>query len=128
MTKLLTVNVGFVTNSSSVVYHFPMELLADAGVRAFLLAFEIDAGFVGDDLWDRSQCGTLAVTREQKAETLRKLSSEEGWSHPGVDVEDDKTFVVVIGDEHEDVAKVLCDMLKEIAEKSGVVYLGDDYN
>ena len=129
MPRLLHINIGFVTNSSSVVYHFPKALLENKTIQAFLKAFEVDSGFIGRDLWSRNTCGTLALTREQKLEVQRQLNETEYGTPPGIDVNDDSTFVMVYGDEHRDIASILIHMLTDLAEKElGVHIFGQDYN
>ncbi len=128
MPTLIGINVGFITNSSSVVYHFPVALLKDPRITSFLQAYEIGDGFIGDDLWARNRCGTLAVTREQKMETGRRLSHPDYGASATVDIDDENSFVVVIGDEHNDIAAILARMLTSISEEQGVHIIGHDYN
>lgn len=131
MPRLLHINIGFITNSSSVVYHFPKELLKNKDIQAFLRAYEVEDGFVGDDLWHRARCGTVAITKEQKmlAQSRLKEAEYSDFGHPPhIDVDDDATFVVVIGDEHFDIANALSHMLQTLSEKMGVRVLGADYN
>jgi hypothetical protein len=129
MTALLHINIGFITNSSSVVFHFPKALLQDPGIAAFLSAFEVSEGFVGQDLWHRGECGTLAISKEQKLVTQAMLKESEYCSAPAIDVEDDSTFVLIYGDEYRDLAAVLLGMLREVCEKQGLPKVdGQDYN
>lgn len=129
----LGANIGFVTNSSSVVYHFPKKLLEYPAVKAFLAAYEIEDGFVGDDLWHRGECGTIALDRKTKELADQRLHREsygaEGGYAPGIAVDDDNTFVVVIGDEHHDLAYIFSHMLCDLAREEGLGdYTGQDYN
>lgn len=130
MPKIIGINIGFVTNSSSMVYHFPKSLLDDPQVKAFLVAFEAEAGFVGSDMWNRSECATFAVTREQKEAAQADLNREgyEDYRPPGIDL-DDETVTVIYGDEHPGLASMICQMLKDAAGRAGVKdYGGSDYN
>ena len=135
MALRLGINLGFVTNSSSVVYHFPVAVLQDPTVQAFLNAFEISGGFVGADLWHRGACGTFAVTREQKEECQRKFASiNDGTddpvygSIPGVPMGDD-SVTVIYGDEYQSLASSLVGLLQQAAKKMGIKDLMcQDYN
>lgn len=114
MPKRVSITTGFVTNSSSVIHHFPNELLSHPKIAAFLKAFEIEDGFIGEDLWDRSACTSVAITKEQKQEVLQKLQNEEfATSHPVIDVDADK-FVVIFGDEYRSIANMLTDLIGEV--------------
>jgi hypothetical protein len=125
----LGINIGFITNSSSVVFHFPKELLSDPGIAAFLRAFEVQDGYVGRDLWDRGDCGTLAISRDQKKLASAMLLELEYGNPPGIDVTDDSTFVLIYGDEHRDITAVLHDMLRDLMEKQGLPEIeGEEYN
>lgn len=138
MALRLSINIGFVTNSSSVVHHFPKELLNDPTVKAFIEAFELSRGFVGEDLWHRGACGTFAVTKEQKAEVQAKLQSiNEGRDAddytvnvPGIAMDDD-SVVLIYGDEYSSIASSLSGLMMEAAKKLGMenaIGGGVDYN
>lgn len=121
MPKLIGINIGFITNSSSMVHHFPKKLLEDPAVKAFLSAFECEDGFIGDDLWHRGQCGSFAVTREQKEKIQHELTNNEYGAHgPSIAVDDDEQIVVVYGDEHPDLAMQISRMLAETAVRMGL--------
>lgn len=125
-TYLLGINVGFVTNSSSMVHHFPRQLLDDPKVKAFLEAFGVEHGVVGDNLWHRGACTTIAITKEQKQEVVRAFAEEE-YSHPHIDVNSDEV-VVIYGDEYTSVANTLAHMLSELCRERDLPYGGDEYN
>lgn len=130
MPKMIGINIGFVTNSSSMVYHFPKSLLDDPQVKTFLEAFEAVDGFVGDDLWSRRDCATFAVTRDQKKEANDKLHQDgyEEYHPPGIDMSEE-TVTVIYGDEHPGLASTICQMLKDAAERHGINdYGGSEYN
>ena len=80
MPKQISVNIGFVTNSSSVVHHFPRELLEHPKVKAFIEKFELQDGFVGEDLWNRDACSSFLVDADQKAEVTRSFSGDNDIS------------------------------------------------
>jgi hypothetical protein len=132
MALRLGINIGFVTNSSSVVHHFPAEVLNDPTVKMFLEKFEISGGFVGSDLWHRGHCATFAVTKDQKKQVQQNLQSindgreEEGGyqtSVPGISTEDD-SVVVIYGDEYTSMASTLSHLLSEAAKRLGLGDLG----
>lgn len=126
MALRLSINLGFVTNSSSMVHHFPREVLNDPNVAAFIQAFQVEGGFVGDDLWHRGQCSTMAMTPEQKQEVREKLASVD-FSHPAI--RDDDSVVVIYGDEYQSLASSLAGLMRQAAEKLGYqVGYGEEYN
>lgn len=128
MPKMLSVNIGFVTNSSSVVYHFPRALLADEKIKAFITAFEIDGGYVGEEMWNRSTCSTFAVTREQKALAAKRLADTEYGGAPPIDVEDEDSVVVIYGDEYRNITSILGGMLGDLCRERGFTCVSYDYN
>jgi hypothetical protein len=133
MALRLGINIGFVTNSSSVVYHFPVAVLEDPTVQAFLNAFEVSGGFVGADMWHRGACASFAVTRDQKEELNRQFNSinngeEQVYSDvPQVPL-DDGTVTLVYGDEYTSLASNLAHLLQEVARRMGISVGGRDYN
>ena len=126
----ISMNVGFVTNSSSMIYSFPKELLDLLEVRAVLEAFEIQNGFVGHDLWSRSACETLAITKEQKDQArsdLNRMPDEYG-SPPSIDDSEDRV-VIIYGDEYSGIAIMLIQLIKNACDAAGLPGLtGTDYN
>jgi len=128
---MLGINIGFITNSSSVVYHFPRALLEHEDIKAFLTAFDLHGGFVGSDLWHRGECASIAMTKEQKLEVNDKLNgsgASEYCSAPGINTEDD-SVVIIYGDEYTSIASSLASLLKDTAQKLGLGdYYGSDYN
>lgn len=128
MAKFVSITVGFITNSSSVVHHFPRALLEQPEIKAFLEAFEIQDGFVGSEIWNRSSCGSFAVTKEQKAQILAELNHSDYGGGYNVDVDGD-SVVVVYGDEYSDIASILHHMLWQTATSLGIA-AGEsfDYN
>lgn len=127
MALRIGINIGFVTNSSSMVYHFPRELLAEPKIQAFLTAMDLHGGFVGSELWSRDTCTTIAMTKEQKQECVRKLAESDYCTPPGISTDDD-SVVIIYGDEYQSVASTLAWMLKDIARSKGVDYAGQEYN
>jgi hypothetical protein len=134
MALRLGINIGFVTNSSSVVYHFPVEVLSDPTIQAFLNAFEISGGFVGAEMWHRGACASFAVTREQKEELNRKFNSindgeEVSYTNVPQAPLDDNTVTLVYGDEYTSLASNLTHLLREAAKRMGIEHGGgDSYN
>lgn len=111
----LSMTIGFITNSSSAIHHFPREVLDHPRVKGFLEAFEITGGFIGEDLWSRSHCTTVAITKEQKEEVQRRLNASEYTEYaraPAVDVDSDE-IVVIYGDEYQSIASSLADLCAE---------------
>jgi hypothetical protein len=128
------INVGFITNSSSVVYNFPSELLKHPDVQAFMQAMDLFKGFVGEDLWSRTECATIAITKEQKQQTLSALNhsqwgpiSDSGFQQLSSAIEDD-SILVVYGDEYVSCASILADMLQRIADEKGIKLKYIGYN
>lgn len=132
MKILISTNIGFITNSSSVVHHFPRKLLEHPKIAQFMSIFGLENGFVGENMWHRGECATIAVTKEQKekvARGMRELDLEEPYScsGPAIDVDSDD-IVVVYGDEYQSVANELAHMLKDAANELGLQYSGQDFN
>ena len=120
MPKQISVSIGFVTNSSSVIHHFPRELLEHPQVKAFIEKFELQDGFVGEDLWHLSHCTSFLVTPEQKAGVQERFTHNEYDSRgPGIDM-DPNQVVLIYGDEYTSIASSLCSLLKDaLCEKAG---------
>ncbi len=126
MSKRVGVTVGFITNSSSVVHHFPRVLLEDPEVAALLARYEVASGFVGDDLFCRDQCSSFLVTDAQKAE-VREMFAAEEFSTPTINDSDE--VVVIYGDEYEGLAREICEALDRARERTGLADgLRADYN
>lgn len=119
-------NTGFITNSSSAIYHFPKLVLEDEQVRTLLETYELFEGYVGRDLWSRSDCETLAVTKEQAQEVKDRLL-EPGFGIPGVEVSDE-SIILIYGDEYESLTRVLADSMRQACEKLKLSYSDDEYN
>jgi hypothetical protein len=138
MPKKISISIGFVTNSSSVVHHFPRELLDHPKVKMFIEKFELQHGFVGDDLWHRARCDSFLVAHEQKAEVAQNFRGDNylsGSDHtatgPAIDMDPNKV-VLIYGDEYDSVARDLCSLLLEaLCEKEGPEArwgVGNQYN
>lgn len=130
MAKRLIINMGFITNSSSAIHWFPKELLDEPEVKAFMDAYGLGSGYVGDDLWYRSNCETIALTKEQKQEVKGQLTREDYGSRMGdtVNPDDDSQFVIIYGDEYQSVTSELAHLLSEIAAKKGLPHSSDEFN
>lgn len=133
MAKHLSINVGFITNSSSVVHHFPREVLNDPRVQGFLKVFEIENGFIGGNMWHRGDCDTFAITREQKLDVQNALrhsdfGSEYSSCGPGIDTESDE-IVIAYGDEYSNLVHALTALIQKVLEEQGVQpEYGSQYN
>lgn len=122
----LSINIGFITNSSSAVYHFPRHLLEDPKVKSFLEAFELHEGLLSEDLWSRSHCTTIAMTKEQKQEVKARFATDDSYP-PAIDTEDD-SVLVIFGDEHSSIANTLAKLLCDVGQKLGIHCLSQEYN
>jgi hypothetical protein len=123
--KRLTINIGFITNSSSVVHWLPKEILQDEEVKAFLDAYGLAGGTVGDDLWRRDTCSSFIVTPEQAEAANEQLRSSE-YSAP-VEVPVD-AVTVIYGDEYSTVFAELSHVLEAAASRLGLVGGSFEYN
>lgn len=121
MSRRLTINVGFITNSSSCVFCFPKSLLDDPQVRAFVEAHELGNGYVGSNLWNRSACSSILITKGQKEEAKQILRSYD-WEDKDIESEteasrcidpNDDNFYVVYGDEYSDTTHIFCQMMSK---------------
>lgn len=117
MPKRIGINIGFITNSSSAVHHFPKALLEDPAIRHFLTALEVEDGFVGSDMWSRDACTSLLITKEQKEEALQKLADTEyGGAPPFLDMSDD-SVIVIFGDEGHGICYQISKLFDEACER-----------
>jgi hypothetical protein len=119
MARRVTVNVGFITNSSSCVYYFPKEVLNDPEVQAFIRAHDLESGYIGSDLWNRGACSSFLVTKEQKEAAKRILrtydeeytgAEYESGASKAIDPDNDGAYVLY-GDEYSDTTHILCGIL-----------------
>jgi len=122
-------NIGFITNSSFAVHHFPRQLLEHPEVKAFIETFEISQGFVGSDVWNRSMCSTVAMTKEQKQAAHDAFHAEgyDEYHPPHVDLETD-SVMIIYGDEYSSVARSLSRLMRDAAEAMGLAYQKGDYH
>lgn len=126
----LTGRSSFVTNSSSQIVSFSKELLDNPQVKAFLEAFDIVGGYVGSNLWDRGQCGSLIVTDDQTKEANDQLQDPyytEYATAPTVELPSTTNKVTAIyGDEYsDDMAYQLVELIGKV---TGERIYGWDYN
>ena len=130
--RFVSINVGFVTSSSSVIHYFDKRLLEDPEVKAFLERYELQEGKMGRDIMRRSSCSSLLITGEQKREAWSYLCGEKyPWDKefmPTYDAPGENEFVVMYGDEYESFANILCTMLKRVQEKLGLTNRSADYH
>jgi len=135
----LTVTSGFITNSSSVIYHFDARILEHPKVKRFLEAYELNKGYVGSEIWNREDCMTLAMTKEQKEEAHRGFNSINGWDI----FKDDDSFrynpddyidvnnsgpIIIYGDEYDHITHTVCELMRQASEELGLNFGGRDYN
>ena len=114
--KKLAINTGYTTNSSSRVVHIPKDLLEDPDIQAVLEKYEVEDGYVGDNLWHRAKCETLALTKEQKRKAKDQLQNH-GYDHeptaiPRIDVGDEDKAVLVYGDEYNGIVQTILGMIR----------------
>lgn len=130
MTLRLSGNLGFVTNSSSAIHHFPAEVLQDPAVQGFIEQFQIEGGFIGSDLWHRGECATFVTTKGQKQEVVRRLNNidfDDCIRLPGVNTDDD-SVLVIYGDEYQSIASSLSSLMQSAARRMGLEFSSDEYN
>jgi len=132
--KIIGMNVGFITNSSSVVYHFPKEVLEHKSVKHLIESYNIGNGYIGSDMWHRGQCESIATTKETKKALKDQMKSDylslgygDEYYGPQIDDEDD-SIVIVYGDEYDGLAQELCYAMEEACEELGITGSRDDYN
>jgi len=126
--KRLSVNIGHITNSSSVVYSFPREVLEDEAVKAILTAYEVPADSIGDNMWYRSECNSFVSTVEGWHEIDEDFRSIEytspQYGQPG-------DVLIIYGDEYMEVKPWLQILLKYLiaaCDNKGLSYSDFDYN
>ncbi len=129
MKMRLSMNIGFVTNSSFVVHHFPKIVLEHPYVKTFVKRYEISQGFIGHNMWNRSECSTIAMTSEQKKEVQMEFQREkEEWMHgPHIDTESDDVLIIY-GDEYMSIAQGLSWLMSMAAKAMNLDYSSDDYH
>lgn len=130
--RFLSVNIGFITNSSSCVFHFPVEVWNDPKVQAWVKAHELQGGYIGENLWYRSECSSLLITKEQKQSAIMQgLEESKEWSDDldtlGIQADSDD-IVIIYGDEYQDATHLLCNIMSEAAKRLGVTVTSMDYN
>ena len=125
--KHITISMGFITNSSSVIHWYPKEVMEDAQVQAFIKAYDIQNGYVGSDLWNRGACGSFLTNDKLKEQALASLN-ENDYEHPNIPVGDD-TVVLIYGDEYADLTMELSGVLSQACTRLGLKeHGGVDYN
>lgn len=123
--KRLSFNLGHVTNSSSMVYWFPREILEDPEISAFLEAYDLGKGWVGGDLFSRSGNHSFIVTREQRLEAIAQFEAavDDDWTptFPTIDPDDD-AVIVIYGDEYSTTAHQVGRMLVDACKRHDLPY------
>lgn len=123
----VSVNMGFITNSSSCVHWFPSKVLEHSDVKAVLDAYGAHGGWIGDDLWRRTHCDSFLVSDEQKQEAQEQADSAGYGSAPDL-AGRPGDVVVVYGDEYDSLARLLSDVMSEACSAMGLEWGGQDYN
>lgn len=125
-----SINVGFITNSSSVVCFCPREVWNHPEVQGFIKAFEIDDGFVGPDMWDRGNCASILLTEEQKEKAIADFNSLDhnycNW--PRFEPTNADEIILIYGDEYDTVVTDILSFLRKIAVKLGKEINSSEYN
>lgn len=107
---------------------FPRSILEDHDVKAFIDAYEIQGGFVGENLWHRGMCGSFVVTEEQRAQAAAELNDPD-YGGGKYDLGGPDTVAVIYGDEYESIASELSAVLSVAARRMGIGSSGGfDYN
>lgn len=119
MAYRISINSGFVTNSSSVVHYFDKGLLDHPKAVAFMEAYEIDEGFVGEDLWYRSHCDSILISKDSKEEAIKNLNSGDYANYAPSINPGGEEVIIIYGDEYDSLAQAFAHLLKQIAEEQG---------
>lgn len=120
---------SFVTNSSSVVHGYDRKALDHPEVKAFMKAYGIEEGYVGDDLFCRSTCESIVITDSQKYEV--SITTDDDGCYAGLPVSNDpNTFFLIYGDEYNGAAQELNCLLGDIEQRENVTFrtFSSDYN
>lgn len=125
MTTRVTVNIGFITNSSSCINCFPKELLDHADVKEFISKYGLSGGYVGSDIMMRSEADSFLVTAEDKRSVAVALSE---YDYEVQHLEDEDTVTVIYSDEYDSLSRVFCDLLSKVAKELGMTVYAYDYN
>ena len=114
-----TINVGFITNSSSVVHYLPPELWNHPKIKALFELYGGD-GYVGNYMASRVGCETVAVTPEQKEQALHEYRDvfESGFSLSSTEKE--TGAVIIFGDEYQSLPQLLSSMARDLASEEGI--------
>jgi hypothetical protein len=115
----ITINIGFITNSSSVVHYYPKEILEDPEVKFFLTTYGIEGGYASDDVLYRSSCDSMLLTDQQK--THADIQLREAETHYTVSAKDHANEVILIyGDEYTSITSELATLLNKVARRLGM--------
>ena len=116
MPKRISINVGFITNSSSCIYYFPKEVLEDQEVKDFISKYGMEEGFVGE-IWYRSSCDSFLVTSDQKLEAQMELEDSEYCRVTGVIDPNNDGAYVLFGDEYQNTVHILNQVLSRALDR-----------
>ena len=129
--RRLTVNIGFITNSSSVIHWFDGAILKDPEVQAFIDAYELSAGSIGENLWNRARCGSLLTTEDQFAQVREDLADEIGSNNivqNGGVATRNGGVAIIYGDEYATIFSELAHVMSEAAERLNISNWSNSYN
>lgn len=129
--KFLSVNVGHITNSSSVVYSFPKEILENKEIQAILEAYSIPDNMIGSNPWDRGDCHSFVSTEEGWEILHDKFTADSFYENFIPDHGGPGDVVFVYGDEYVEKIPwlmIVLDIFINMAEKESIPYSQGDYN
>ena len=134
----LSITSGFITNSSSVIYNFPNEMLEFPEVKALFRFYNISMtdGLIPADVWHRSVEGdTVVFNREQKQilvdqtkDMFGDFEDMQDMRIPTFNPEDDSTFTLIASDEAGTIVLAMIHKLDAIARKRGIGVTSDSFN
>lgn len=128
----LTVNSGFITNSSSCIHWFDKRILKDPDVKTFIKKYELGAGSVGRDLMSRSSCASLVVDQKTFLQAAADFQSGDYAEYapsifrPGEEYQDN--VIVIYGDEYSNIFSELCHLMEDAAKRLKIPHNCTDYN
>lgn len=129
--KFLSVNIGHITNSSSVVYSFPKEILDNEEIQFILEAYEIPDNMIGEELWNTYLCHSFVSTEEGWSLLNRRLGDNRTGNGHGVDIGKKGDVVFVYGDnylERKPWLLLILDVFQRVAKKQNIRVKRDKFN
>lgn len=125
MTIRVTVNIGFITNSSSCINCFPNELLEHEDVKAFIEKYDIAGGYTGGELMMRSEAEGFLLNEKDKRHAAEVLAE---YHYDVPEITDEDKFTVIYSDEYDSLSMAFCSLLSATARKLGMNVYSYDYN